>query len=71
MTAGIDRAEKLPINAAQGGEWCWLVNPVLRMLEVLQLQERQWLVMDASRDDAVVQASPFAEQRLELGGLWG
>lgn len=41
------------------------------MFDLLQRRERRWLLLESFKDDALVQAPPFAELRLELRGLWG
>ena len=35
-TAALDRSQKLPLYARAGVAYAWLVDPVLRTLEVLQ-----------------------------------
>ena len=69
-TARMDRADKLPIYAQFGVEWCWLVDPDQRTLEVFQRQGRHWLLLDTYKDDATVQAAPFAAVSFALGSLW-
>jgi len=70
-TARIDRADKLPLYAEHGVEWCWLIDPGLRTLEVLQPQQGRWLLLETLKDEARVQAPPFEAWGFELGGLWG
>jgi Uma2 family endonuclease len=69
-TARTDRADKLPLYAAHAADWCWLLDPDLRTLEVLQRQERHWLLIGTFKDDAQVQAPPFADITLDLSVLW-
>jgi Uma2 family endonuclease len=69
-TAKIDRGDKLPLYAAQAVAWCWLLDPDLRTLEVLQRQDSHWLLLGTFKDDARIQAPPFAEITLDLTALW-
>jgi Uma2 family endonuclease len=70
-TEKYDRTDKLEIYAREGVPWAWLVEPVNRTLEVLQLgQDRNWILRAAFRDDAVVRAQPFDAIELDLAILW-
>lgn len=69
-TERIDRVVKLPMYAARGVRWLWLVNPDLRTLEVFELREDRWLLDSAWQRDDTVQAPPFAEHGFSLGDLW-
>jgi Uma2 family endonuclease len=70
-TEGHDRTVKVPLYAREGVPHAWLVDPIVRTLEVYQLtSERQWLLLGAYRDDAVVRAPPFDAIDLELFALW-
>lgn len=69
-TERIDRVVKLPMYAARGVRWLWLVNPDLRTLEVFELREDRWLLDSAWQRDDTVQAPPFADHVFGLGDLW-
>ena len=69
-TARIDRAVKMPVYAAQGVNWLWLVDPDIRTLEVYRLSEGHWLLEGTWKDDDQVRAAPFAEVVLHLDDLW-
>ena len=69
-TEKIDRTTKLPIYAHAGVGHAWLVNPTLRMLEVLRLRDGQWTLLATHRDDEVVRAEPFDAIALDLSILW-
>jgi Uma2 family endonuclease len=69
-TAKLDRAERLPIYARSEVRHAWLVDPVLRMLEVLRLELGRWVLLDTYHDDARVRAEPFEAFELELDVLW-
>lgn len=69
-TEKTDRAIKLPIYAREGVGHVWLVNPLLRTLEVLRLDHGHWLNVGTYRDEQEVRAVPFDAIVLSLGLLW-
>jgi Uma2 family endonuclease len=69
-TARIDRTLKKQIYAREGVEFIWLVDPVLRTLEVLRLHAGQWLERGSWSGDSRVRAEPFEALELELNALW-
>jgi Uma2 family endonuclease len=72
-TERYDRGDKIALYAAAGVAHAWLVNPLQRTLEVLQLSTatpRQWLTLGVFRDDARVRSAPFEAFELELAILW-
>ncbi len=69
-TARYDRDEKRIIYADAGVGHVWHVDPLLRMLEVFELRDGKWLLLDVFRDDAQVAAPPFTEPSFSLGLLW-
>jgi Uma2 family endonuclease len=69
-TAATDRADKVPVYAAEGVSHVWLVDPLLRTLEVLRLDGDTYRAVSTHRDDQLVRAEPFAEFELELAALW-
>ena len=70
-TAADDRADKLPIYARAGVAHAWLVDPILKTLEVLRREGERWTLLATYKGDAVVSAEPFDAVPLELGALWG
>jgi Uma2 family endonuclease len=69
-TAKLDRAEKLPIYARAQVRHAWLVDPVLRTLELLRLERGRWVLLDTYRENTRVRAEPFEVFELELDVLW-
>jgi Uma2 family endonuclease len=69
-TAATDRADKLPIYAQHGVAHAWMVDPLARTLEVLQLTAQRWALLGTHRDAAKLRAEPFAALELELAVLW-
>ncbi len=69
-TAKTDRADKLPIYIRESVAHVWLVNPLDRTLEVLELDAARYAILGVWRDDARVRAEPFESFELELSILW-
>lgn len=69
-TEKTDRAIKLPIYAREGVQHAWLINPLLRTLEVLRRSGSHWTTLATYRDDEVIRAEPFDAIALELAVLW-
>lgn len=69
-TALLDRAKKLRVYAAHGVQHAWLVDPILRTLEVLRLDGVHWTLLDTHVGSVTVRAEPFEAVELELGRLW-
>lgn len=73
-TAAFDRVEKLPVYAAAGVSWIWLVDPALRTLEVLKLHvesgSSHWRIVQTFEGDKPVRAEPFDAIELRLKRLW-
>lgn len=69
-TARYDRTDKLTIYAREKIPFVWLVDPVIRTLEVLVLEGERWVMHGTFKDDEIVKALPFEAVGLELGALW-
>jgi Uma2 family endonuclease len=70
-TAVLDRTRKLHVYAAHGVGHLWLVDPILRTLDVLRRgDDGHWVLLDTHAGDAVVRAEPFDTADLPLGSLW-
>jgi Uma2 family endonuclease len=69
-TQRYDRGDKRLIYSEAGVGHLWHVDPVLQMLEVFELRDGKWLLLDVFHDDAEVAARPFGEARFRLGLLW-
>jgi Uma2 family endonuclease len=72
-TERFDRGDKIALYGGAGVQHAWLINPLLRTLEVLRLSPGtpdQWLALGVFRDDAKVRAEPFEVLELDLGMLW-
>lgn len=69
-TEKTDRAEKLPRYAAAGVGHAWLLNAERRTLEVMRLQDGNWVTVAVHRGDQSVRAEPFDAIDLDLSILW-
>jgi len=69
-TASFDRVRKLPVYAAHGVEWVWLIDPVARFLEVLHLEGGRWAAPATFGPEGSVEPPPFAAVPLNLSELW-
>ncbi len=69
-TAVTDRRAKMPVYAQQRVGHVWLVDPVLRMLEVYRLDGEGYRVAGTWDGDARVRAEPFDAIELDLAILW-
>src|SRR5262249_50060653 len=65
-----DRAKKLPIYAREGVSHVWLVDPLVRTLEVLRRQNTDWLIVGVHEGSDRVHAEPFDAIELDLSILW-
>ncbi len=69
-TEDIDRAEKMPIYARERVKHLWLVDPLLKTLEVFRLDGDSYRVVHTWRGEARVRAEPFDAIELDLAILW-
>jgi hypothetical protein len=69
-TEDFDRAEKVPLYARERVSYVWLVDPLVRTLEILRLDGDSYRIATTVRGDARVRAEPFDAIELELALLW-
>lgn len=69
-TAQLDRIDKLPIYAAHGVDYVWLVDPDAQSLEIFALREGHWVLDRAYKATEQVSAPPFEAVSFSLGVLW-
>jgi Uma2 family endonuclease len=67
-TAVIDRSRKMRIYARAGIGHLWIVDPLLRTLEVYALEDGRWVV--ASTHGGTGRAAPFEVIELEMARWW-
>ncbi|MFV8752332.1 Uma2 family endonuclease [Nannocystaceae bacterium ST9] len=69
-TQALDRADKMEIYLRERVGHAWLVDPIVRTLEIYRFAETVWQRVAVFRDDALVRGEPFDAFELELGLLW-
>jgi Uma2 family endonuclease len=69
-TAEIDRTRKRRIYAREGVSHMWLIDPVVRSLEVSRLESGRWVEVAVHQYDEIVRAEPFEAVAIELSRLW-
>ncbi|MBM4280023.1 MAG: Uma2 family endonuclease, partial [Deltaproteobacteria bacterium] len=69
-TERVDRIQKLRLYARARVGHVWLVNPILRTLEVFALDGDGWRLASTHAGDDKTRAQPFDAIELELGNLW-
>lgn len=69
-TARTDRVRKMRIYAREGVSHIWLVDPLLRTLEVYRLEGPHWVVVSTHEGAEHVRAEPFAAIELEMSRWW-
>lgn len=69
-TAKLDRTRKMSIYCAQGVDHLWLVDPLLRIVELYRRRGKEWVVGGMYTDAARARIAPFEEIELDLAGWW-
>ena len=69
-TERMDRSRKMRIYARESVQHLWLLDPLVRTLEVLRLENARWVLLDTHGDADVVRVEPFEAVEIELTALW-
>lgn len=69
-TGRIDRSRKMRIYAREGVGHLWLVDPLLRTVEVYRLRESEWVVTSVHAGDAPARLVPFDAIELDVTRWW-
>jgi Uma2 family endonuclease len=69
-TAKLDRTKKMRVYADAGVGHMWIVDPLLRTLEVFRLVDARWTLIIAHADDERARAEPFDAIELSLASWW-
>lgn len=69
-TARLDRTRKLDVYAREGVAHAWLVDPLVRSLEVLAREGDRWRVASHHGGVDVMSVDPFPAVRVSLARLW-
>lgn len=68
-TARDDRSLKLPLYARSGVAWVWLVDPILRLIEVFETASGRPVLVETARDEDAKLLPPF-EGEVSVGSWW-
>jgi Uma2 family endonuclease len=69
-TERMDRSRKTRIYAREGVGHLWLLDPIVRTLEVIRLEGGRWVLLVTNTDNDVVRAEPFEVIEIDLATLW-
>jgi len=69
-TAQTDKTEKMPIYGEHGVEHLWLIDPIVKTLDVFRLEAGKWVVVGFYTENARVRVEPFTGIELSLSDLW-
>lgn len=68
-TERLDRA-KLFAYARHGVRHAWLVHPVNRSVEIFELRDGAWSLLNMHIDDEMLSAPPFTDLQIPLNRIW-
>jgi Uma2 family endonuclease len=69
-TGRIDRSRKMRIYSRESVAHLWLVDPLVRTVEVYRLSGGQWTMVGVPCADERARIEPFADVELALGRWW-
>jgi len=69
-TGAVDRARKMRVYARERVAHLWIVDPILRTLEVYRLEDARWIVASTHGGTDAVRAEPFDAVELRLARWW-
>ncbi len=69
-TARTDRIKKMPIYLREKVDHVWLIDPIMKTLEVFQRNESQWILLNSYVGHELIRAAPFDAAAIDLGSLW-
>lgn len=69
-TRALDRGQKLRVYAEHGVRRVWLVEPLEKLVEVLELDGDTYRIVSAATGDDDVRLRPFDAIALSLAALW-
>ena len=69
-TGAIDRGRKMRIYAREGVGHLWIVDPIIRTLEVYRLEGDRWIVASTHGGSEGIPAEPFEAVTLDPARWW-
>jgi Uma2 family endonuclease len=69
-TASLDRVKKMPLYLNLGVKYLWLIDPIIKTLEVYKSDQVSWVLVKTYMNSDKVVAVPFDAIEIELSTLW-
>ena len=69
-TGALDRGRKMRIYAREAVGHLWIVDPIVRTLEVYRLETGRWMVVSAHGGAERVRAEPFEALEIDIARWW-
>ncbi len=69
-TCQLDRMKKMPIYAAHGVRYFWLLDPIAKILDTYRLESNGWLPVARFYENDKIRSEPFQEIEFDLGDLF-
>ncbi|OED38069.1 hypothetical protein AB833_21190 [Chromatiales bacterium (ex Bugula neritina AB1)] len=69
-TAKYDRGVKREIYARDGVGYYWIVDPLVKLIEVFVLQQGNWVLAETGAAEQVASLVPFETMPFDLSALW-
>jgi Uma2 family endonuclease len=69
-TARNDRIKKMRVYAQHTVHHVWLIDPMIKTLEVFRLESGKWVLLAAFAENDTVRAEPFQDIDIDLGNFW-
>lgn len=69
-TRRLDRGPKREVYREHAVPWLWLIEPLDKLIEVLQLDGDTYRVLLTAAGDDPIRLPPFDAIELELSALW-
>ena len=69
-TRALDRGQKLRVYASYGVRHVWLVEPLEKLIEELELDGETYRIIGAATGDGGARLRPFDAIELSLAALW-
>lgn len=69
-TRALDRGKKLDVYQREGVAHVWIIEPLDRFLEVLELDGQTYRIVQRASGDAPVRLQPFEAIEFDLAALW-
>jgi Uma2 family endonuclease len=69
-TSRLDRLKKLPRYARYEVDYAWIVDPLIKGLEIYRRAGEHFVLLETHEGATRVRAVPFEEAEIDLGAVW-